>query len=288
MPDPAPAILIAQRTAQFVRGRRQLGIAKRRHRVPRAQYPKLVESDYAKVLVEIATRSRAALEPLLVALPGMIATAAADRGVRLDQDEARRTKELLDRGRRVAFAATDQTVLEGVAERAALQVSTHQREQLARQTKAALGVELMTLDQRVPAMIKHFVGENVALIKSLAGRPLDEIEKLVTRAFTEGTRHEDVAAEIARRYQIAERHARLIARDQVAKLLAQVARARHREIGLSSFRWRTMRDPKVRPQHQAREGVVYRYDKPHPVPGQEVLCRCQEEPVFDDILALLG
>ncbi len=281
--------LAAVHTAHLVRARRALGLASKRRRIPRQRYPTLIESDYAAAIVGVVTASRADLAGLLEALPSMLASAQHARGdIRHDEDETGRVKDLVARGRRRADRAADPAVLSGVATRAAHQVSAHQRGELGRQTRAALGIDLALLDPKVPALVRHFVSENVTLIKSLAGKPLDEIEKLVTRAFTEGRSAEDVAKDIAARYEITERHARLVARDQVSKLRAQVGRARNRELGLASFRWRTMRDPKVRPRHAAREGVLYRYDEPHPEPGIEVCCRCYEEGVFDEILAELG
>jgi SPP1 gp7 family putative phage head morphogenesis protein len=287
MPDQSRTALATQRSALLVKARRGLGIATRRHRVPRAQYPKLVEGDYARAIVDLVTASMSAVRQLIDALPRLLRSAQETRGIRADEDEARTARDAIERARLAVEQLANQTAIEGAAERAARQTSIHHRTQLSRQTKAALGVELVTMDARVPAMLKHFVAENVALIRSLAARPVDEIEKLVTRAFTEGLRYEDVAAEIHRRYEIAERHARLIARDQIGKLNAQITMARHREIGIQRFRWRTMRDGKVRRKHAVRDGKVYRYDDPHPQPGVEVCCRCYPEPVFDDLLSML-
>lgn len=279
--------MLLARTVAMVRMKRQTGGASKRRKVPRARYPTLIESDYAKAIVDLVTRSRADIGRLIEALPEMLASARRTRGDRYDEDEAIKLAGMLSRARRTANDATNQTAVEVAAGKAAIRARSHHGKEFARQAKAALGVDLVTLDTRVPAIVKHFVAENVALIKSLGARPLDDIEKIVTRGFSEGKRHEELAKEIKERYAITERHARLIARDQIGKLLGQVAGARNKELGIKSFTWRTVRDKRVRVSHASREGQVYRYDKPHPVPGQEICCRCSAEPIFEDLLAEL-
>lgn len=255
--------------------------------MPRPRFPTLIESDYATALVELVTRSRDALAPLLEALPWLLGAAGAARGVRIDEDESQLTSRMIERASRMAEAASDRTIVEGLASKAGQQVSAHQRGELDRQSRAALGVSVPTVDQGIGPLIRHFTTENAALIKSLAGRPVDDVAKIVTRAFTTNAHPDTVAAEIQARYGIAERHARLIARDQIAKLNGQITAARHQELGLKRYRWRTMRDRRVRPTHRDREGKIFEYGK-GPIPGTEICCRCVEEPMFDDILALLG
>jgi SPP1 gp7 family putative phage head morphogenesis protein len=139
-------------------------------------------------------------------------------------------------------------------------------------------------------MIDAFVHENVSLVKSLGSKSLDDLEKIITRGLADGKRAATIGAEIQKRWGIAERHARLIARDQIGKLNGQLTRVRHAELGIAEFRWLTMNDPLVRPTHKTKEGRVFAYkgpDAPPFFPGEEVCCRCGEEPLFDDILGLL-
>ncbi len=81
-------------------------------------------------------------------------------------------------------------------------------------------------------------------------------------------------------------HARTIARDQIAKLNASATLARHQELGVKSFIWRTAGDDRVRPEHEELEGESFTYDDPpsEGLPGEPVLCRCSAEPDFDSLL----
>lgn len=213
-----------------------------------------------------------------------------ERVLRTDVGEGRRSRVLMDRARDGLSASGSRA--ERAAESAARQVGDHQKRQLARQSAAALGVDITPLlaDPKWAARIDGFVHENVALVESLGRSTLGELEKMITRALADGRRAEALGAEIAKRWGIAERHARLIARDQIGKLNGQITRARHEELGIARFRWLTMRDPRVRPRHRPMEGKVFAYvgkGAPPFFPGQEICCRCGEEPVFDDIMAEL-
>lgn len=278
----------AQQIIARVAQARRLGLADRRRRVPRARPPLLIESDYAARLVALVHGMRAAAEHVLVELPWLLRTDSAE--LRVDDDtRGRRARQKMERVRSAAESAVDEHAVEGVARDFGRRVSAHQKGELLKQGKAALGVDLHLFDPKVADKIGGFVHENVALIKKLRGATLDEIEAIVTRAVASGTRAETVAGEIAARFDVSERHARLVARDQIGKLNSQITEARHAELGIKSFIWRSMRDARVRPRHVTLDGQQFQYDKPpaEGLPGRPVCCRCVPEPVFDDIYAEL-
>lgn len=228
----------------------------------------------------------------LVANPGRKLTHADPRArvFRLDVGEGRRSRVLMDLAREGLGGTAAKA--EHAAGSVAKQVDEFGKKQLGKQSAAALGVDITPLlkNPKWSAKIDGFVHENVALVKTLGSKSLDDLEKLITRALADGKRASSVGAEISKRWGIAERHARLIARDQIGKLNGQLTRARHEELGIAQFRWLTMNDPLVRPTHKTKEGKVYSYKgegTPPFFPGEEVCCRCGEEPLFDDILGLL-
>lgn len=272
----------AQQLASHASRARSLGLASRRRRVPRARPPTLIESDYAGRLVAMLARARATYERLLPAI-------VADLPRRLDEGTTTRARSALEQARAEAEGATNATQLEGLTRDFGRRVSGHHRGELQRQTRAALGVEPLLLDPRIPGTIEGFVHENASLIRSLGNRTLDDLENIIVRAYASGTRAEAVAEEIAKRFDVAERHARLIARDQIGKLHSRVTEARHAEIGLASFEWHSLKRPTARPAHVARHGKRFRYDNPPAdgLPGEAILCSCLQHPVFDDIIAMI-
>jgi SPP1 gp7 family putative phage head morphogenesis protein len=216
-------------------------------------------------------------------------------------DEGRKVREMIDQGRLQMQARINLSRLEAVAQNFGKRVTEQQRGELRKQVKAALGVDIVGHDARVPAMLAHFTAENVALIQRIPARLFDDVGARVTRAFTAGRRHEDLAREIAKAEGTTENAARLIARDQIGKLNGQVNASRQQELGIRSFTWKTVGDervrgdpdglyPKARPSHFDRDDTVYTYDDPPhgddgpELPGEPINCRCTAEPVFDDIL----
>jgi SPP1 gp7 family putative phage head morphogenesis protein len=104
---------------------------------------------------------------------------------------------------------------------------------------------------------------------------------------------------------ITQRHARLIARDQIGKLNGQVTQTTQRLAGVTEYVWVTSDDervrgtpggryPKAKPSHFALDGETFRWDQP-PMsgpgtqrrnPGEPIQCRCWGDPKLpDDIMA---
>ena len=241
--------------------------------VPRAAPPRLIEAEYAKELVSFVREWRVALVSLL--------------GERTDSIS--RSKPHLRKARTVLTSTIQRT--HHVADRTARAVVRHSKAQVARQTKAALGVTVPTVDRGVPARIEGFIHENVARIQRLGNKTLDDVETILAKAYADGLGEADVAAELHERFAIAERHARFLARDQVTKLYAKVTRMQHQEVGVRVFRWKTQRDGHVRKAHAVKHDRIFPYTgsrAPSFLPGDETGCRCWEEPVFEEIREMAG
>lgn len=276
----------AAQLVQHVRLLRAAGAAHRPTHVPRQRYPKLVELEYGKAMIGLVDRARPAIAPVLSALPGLLASA---RAARHDAGEVNRLAELLDQAKRHLAAAIRPTEIEALARRFGQRTQDTNREQLRRQVRAALGVDVLASDRRLPALLDHFVAENAALIKTIPADLVGHVEKLATRAFTTGRSSADVQADLEERFDIEARHARLIARDQIGKLYGQTNADRQQDLGIEAFRWQTSEDERVRPEHKLLDGQVFRYDQPpaEGLPGVPICCRCYAEPVLDHIIAAI-
>jgi len=78
--------------------------------------------------------------------------------------------------------------------------------------------------------------------------------------------------------------ARLIARDQTAKLNSTLNQQRQQNLGVTQYIWRTSGDGRVRETHKDNNGKVFNWDKPpkdtgHP--GHDINCRCVAEPIIE-------
>lgn len=279
---------------QLLLRRRVLAVSRKRHRprtLPIATPPRAAILQHTALLHGISRELDAAVADELAAMGlGPVRTDAADgdagapRGLgglaaRLDRLVAR----ILQRKQFVV-------ALDGVA----ANVAGHTREQFQRQVTAALGVDLPNSDPDFHRVFRDFRAKNTALIKTMAEDKVSRVRRVLREAGA-GTRVEDVAERLRAETGITERHAALVARDQVLKLNGQVTEQRHREAGITHAVWRTSKDERVRSAHRAMEGVRFAYASPpmiggHPtLPGGGVQCRCVAEPViegFDDAPAL--
>lgn len=100
--------------------------------------------------------------------------------------------------------------------------------------------------------------------------------------------HNDNVREIQRQYGMSKRHAKLIARDQTAKLNADITESQQRDAGVSKYEWSGVMDRRERKSHRELEGKIISWDNPPDVgngrkchPGQDYQCRCCAIPVFD-------
>jgi SPP1 gp7 family putative phage head morphogenesis protein len=272
----------ARDTAARVHVQRAIGQASRRKRLPKQLPPDRIGSDYGARLQEMVRRMRRAFEEFMRDMPAILASAARERA---DADEPSKVRALIDRAEKAVERAVSQRDIEEIAERFATATDTYQRRQLDRQVKAALGIEIPFRDRAMRTRVQGFAAENVSLIKGLSREITSGIEKAALRAVQDGKLWPDLAKELEQRFQIGERRAELIGRDQVGKLYGQVNAARQKELGIRRFIWRTSNDNRVREEHQEREGETYEYDDPPDgeLPGEPILCRCYAEPVFTDI-----
>ncbi len=279
----------ARRTAAEVRLQRQLKVAKRpRRRVPRQRFPRGIQRDYARALIRVVKLTEKALQPLLDELPQLLERASADRvdAQRQDVGEGRRVRELVKQIREGLDRALTDHELDALMDRLSRRVESFNRRELSKQLGAALGVNVFLDDKGLMAIVEGFAAENAALAKDLPAKIIGEIERMSTRAITNGTLHRDLAKQIRERLNIGKRRAKLIARDQVGKLYGQINATRQKNIGVTHFIWRTANDERVRDEHQALNGRRFTYSSPpsEGLPGEPIQCRCYAEPDVSNIL----
>lgn len=260
-----------------------------RPRLPIQVRPTRIEQEYAAALLRILARIRAAWAPFLEELPGILDEAAAERaGARADSASSR-ARRGINAAAAKAMKAIATPELDALARKFAARTAAHQKVELARQVRAAVGVDPVFRDKELGPLVDHFVHENVALVKRIPRRLHGDLETLITHAVSSGRLHKKLKQQIAKRFGVAERHARVIARDQIGKFHGRVNHHRQRAMGVKRFTWRTVGDERVRPLHDDFDGEEYSYDDPplsdegEPIlPSEDYQCRCSSEPVFDD------
>lgn len=160
-------------------------------------------------------------------------------------------------------------------------------------TMKPLGINIFNSDPRIVDYLESSITMNSSLIKSLTANNIDRVEKLVMANVQAGTRPESIAKLMQIEFKKSKSQAKLIARDQSAKLAGQLSEKRQRSVGFEYFRWVDSGDSRVRDRHDdiadkiTKYGKgVYRWDDlpfsqsgERIAPGQDFQCRCVAVPV---------
>lgn len=281
----------SSQTARQIQQARSLKAVKRRGRMPRQIAPKRLETEYARKLSAfVVPRVHAAFDLFVQEIGSILSSAHA--GMRLDSvltmdiGEGKRIRELIAQARERMQKTVMTTSLEDLAKSYANQTAVYQKQQLARQTRAALGIDPFIADKRLLPLTQAFVDANVGLVKGLTDDVASRMEKSALTAIQDGQLYNEFSERMQSTFGLSESRATLIARDQTGKLYGQLNATRQRELGVKSFVWRTSEDERVRDEHEALDGQTFDFDDPpeEGLPGEPIQCRCTAEPDFSDIL----
>lgn len=164
---------------------------------------------------------------------------------------------------------------------------------MEKDVKATLGIDLLDdyyEGEFYEELLKKWIEDNVALIKTIPQDTLGEMREVILDGYRNGRLTKDIAKEIQHIYGVEKRHAQFIARDQTAKLNAQISRKQQEDAGVKEYVWSTSGDSRVRDSHRALNNKRFRWNDPPVVdiktgrrchPGEDYQCRCVPLAVFD-------
>lgn len=166
--------------------------------------------------------------------------------------------------------------------------------------RKTLGIDLLTdyySGDFYKEIIPKWISENVELITSVPSESLSAMKEIVYRSYMSGKATTDIVKEIQHQYGADKKRARLLARDQIGKLNADISQKQQRDAGAKKYIWSDSGDSRVRECHQELNGQTFSWDDPpemwyatkhgivytgrHCHPGQDYECRCVALPVFD-------
>lgn len=161
--------------------------------------------------------------------------------------------------------------------------------------KRALGIDLRAVVQQEDLVdyLREAAARNASLISGLSDDLLKGIEQAVYNNSIAGNSVATLRKDLQKQFGIADRRAKLLARDQSSKFNSDLNRIRQEQAGITEYGFLTSRDERVRASHHAMEGrtckwsdpTVYKADdgswRPRSGvggvqlhPGQDIQCRC--------------
>ena len=141
--------------------------------------------------------------------------------------------------------------------------------------------ENISLIRTIPERFHGALSQRVS--ETFAQQPFDQqaLSKVLNREFKVSAVYPMTAW---RQENISGSNLRRITRDQTSKAVGQFTHARHRQLGIQEYTWRTAQDERVRATHVALNGTPQSWDSAPGVghPGYDVLCRCVAIPVIEE------
>lgn len=178
--------------------------------------------------------------------------------------------------------------------------------------KIAIGEAFQEQEPWVKNVLDTWAREQVTLISKASQNMLDTVARRIRDGVKAGRSAREVTAMInADLPGISYRRARILARDQTAKLNSSLTQGRMADAGLETYIWDTAQDERVRgnpngryanaiPSHFIMQGKLCRWDDPtvwfengewvkrpgdapYFHPGMAIMCRCVAVPNWDEL-----
>lgn len=245
-------------------------------------HPAAIEREYVRVVQGIADRTIAAVERFII--PALAVIRSDDRD-RPPEDDRWYTAMETAFAEAIAAAAVSDEAVRSTIDLFAGRVNAFNSNQFHALLRGAYGVDIVTAEPAIDALMRVWEAENLRLIKSIPTQYLENLQGRIVAAVARGESLRSLTAFVRETYQLPTERAELIARDQIGKLNGRLTGYRQTNIGVSDYRWRGTLDARERDAHVAREGKVISWDSPpedgHP--GEPIRCRCWAEPVLPDL-----
>lgn len=249
-------------------------------------FPTGSERDYLAALRRIAVRpfERACRDALMPVLPQVLAEFRQDVDPR-DIPESTGWFETLRQAflETLVLAGTGAVQAAAIVQRVMSSVEDFNRTQFRAVLRSVYGVDIITnAPIELRAALDVFEATNISLIRSIPQQAVSSLQGKIVEAVRRGSTLKQLQAQVREEFDITDRRAKLIARDQIGKLNGQLTELRQEQIGVTQYAWRGILDARERPEHVAREGKIFNWANPpddgHP--GEPINCRCTAEPVL--------
>lgn len=273
-----------------IRARRARPRAKRR--VPPPLPPTAIERRFRTAILKAVRRLGALIREKTAPALSRLDSADGATGVRLDAFNASEFDAALDAASAAWLKEFPFAKLLEFSYDAAEDASLHQRRQFVSQVKAVLGVNVDTVEVWAPQKLVDASQTSADLIVTLARDGVESVRAHALNAIATGARHETVAKLLEKRLGVTESHAKLLARDQISKIVSDFEQERQTRAGITRYEWRTLNDGRVRERHEELRGKIFSWDDPPIInektgerghPGDDYQCRCYASPIFEDL-----
>lgn len=196
-------------------------------------------------------------------------------------------------------------------------VNQYNRQKTIETLRKALGIDVGTIiTEDIREDLDVMMYEAAMYIKTIPSELVLKVADRVLQHYKGIPMPENrtLTKQIKEEFKVSDGRAKVLARDQTAKMNCSLSALRQKEVGIDKYIWRTSKDrrvvgtpggmyTKINPKHKNHylmEGVVCRWDDPnvysedkgktwkqrtsempHNHPGDDIMCRCRAAPYID-------
>lgn len=148
-----------------------------------------------------------------------------------------------------------------LATRFVTKVHYQNKTQFTRSFQNAFGIDLSSIIEKeaLSDTLAVAVQKNVNLITSIKNDFINDIGSNVFTNYKKGFRHSELINEIRARGNVSYSRAKLIARDQTAKINADFEEERNKKLGFDIYRWKGTGDERERDSHVVLNNMLCKY-----------------------------
>ena len=196
-------------------------------------------------------------------------------------------------------------------------VNQNNRRKIMAQLREKLGIDVGTiLNEDMQKDLDIMMLESATYIKTIPTQLVGKVAERVLQHYKgiPFPENRTLQGQIKEEFKVSDNRAKVLARDQTAKMNTSISAIRQKDIGIDMYIWRTVQDSRVvgtpggkypkgtklHKNHYVMEGKFCRWDDPtvysddqgktwrkrtenmpHNHPGDDILCRCRPEAVID-------
>ena len=263
--------------------------------------PKRVEMDARRTLKEVN-------EPIQLEIEDIIN--------QMRDKDPRQVGEELDRVRK-NYDFCLSIIADDIASKWVQGVNLYNKTEMMKILRQALGIDIGTIvDEAIQKDLEVLIMENASYIKSIPDYLIGNVAKRVMEHFKGEPMPENrtLRQQIREEFKVSDQRAKVLARDQTAKMNTSLTKIRQEELGIEWYIWKTVEDERVvgRPggkypkgtklhkNHWIMQGKICQWadpnvysddggktwkqrteEMPHNAPGQDIQCRCRAAPYID-------
>lgn len=270
--------------------------------------PKTIADDARRTMKRMAEPMKADINTILEQMQNDQTMTAAEVGRRLSN--VRKTYEDM-------FALNSEQIAKTWVER----VNKNNRNKMVAEMREKLGIDVGTiLDEDINKDLEIMMYEAAMYIKTIPTELVLRVSDRVLQHYKgiPFPENRTLRKQIQEEFHVSDGRAKVLARDQTAKMNTSISAMRQKAVGIDMYIWRTVNDERVvgtpggkypkgtklHKNHYIMEGKCCRWDDPnvysddngktwkqrteqmpHNHPGDDIMCRCRPE-AFIDIEAL--